>query len=264
MTPRRLRLALVLAVPVAVLAACSGGTHQPAAPLTTSAPGRLQPAADPRPSPRAALQAFLEAEQRGDHGASLALVSSKSRAEYPTPADWARRRRELPAITGFHLEADNVAVVEHEPGLDPFVGLSPARERQTWMTEKEGAGYLLDAQPEVDALIPPDETARAAALSWAEALQACDSPRAKALQAVPYLFGQSDGPARLCGAKGEVSAATAGRLSPGPRSADIVGQYGSDALSWARTVKVTVPGASFTTVLAPLGDTWKVLGVSEP
>lgn len=255
---------------VMLLAGCSAGS--PAAdhkPTTTGvAAAESGPPPTPRPSAAAALEALLAAEQRGDHTASYALLSTPSRHELRSQSQWERQRAALPAITGYSVQrgggADTaVALVEHKPGLDPFVGLSPARERQTWKGRREGDGFLLDADPLAEPLLPPDTDAKPVALAWSRARQACDEGRAKGLQAVTDLYGSSTAAADLCHSQGDIAVGDVGRLSPGPSSADIVAQYGTAALQWARTVTVTGPVPPFHAVLAPIGDEWKVIGASD-
>ncbi|MGH9179838.1 MAG: hypothetical protein ACRD0N_14955, partial [Acidimicrobiales bacterium] len=123
---------------VGVGVGCSSGdgdepaTPQPVQPITTGATAR---SAAPQPSPAAALTALLEAEKAGDHAASYRLLATGARKNLTTAA-WSRRRNELPAVTGFTVERTEastvVALVDHEPGLDPFVGLRPAQDRQRW------------------------------------------------------------------------------------------------------------------------------------
>jgi len=153
-------------------------------------------------------------------------------------------------------------VVEHEPGLDPFRGLSFARETQTFTGRRDGAGWLVDADPSVEPVLPPEPLAVEAATSWVTAVQACDKAKAAGLQAVATLFGSAEGAVGLCGKQGPVTPAGVDRLTPGVASTDIVAQYTTDALSWGRVVRITSP-APFGVVLAPLGDRWRVLGLTD-
>ncbi|MGI8686536.1 MAG: hypothetical protein ACR2MO_15845 [Acidimicrobiales bacterium] len=273
--PAAPRLLARLAIPVAlvlvvVTGACADDGRPTAASTTTSAapaPAGEEAAADPQPSPRQATEALLSAEKSGDHAASYRLLTGGAREALSSGA-WARRRNEVPAVTGFSVESAEgdtvVAVVEHEPGLDPFIGLSPARERQTWRARKEGGGWLLEPEPEVKALYPPPADAPAAALAWAEAAQACDAAALRSAQAVEVLFGTSDAPAGLCKAAGSLAVGDAGALDAGPSSQELVAQYGAEALEWARTVAITGGPRPFHVVLAPIGSVWSVVGVFEP
>ncbi len=265
---------------VLLLAGCSGGDD--AAPPQTGTSTTVTVTAtalpDPQPTPRPrlsdAVRDFLAAEQRMDRDASFLLLSRQSRAEYADVSDWVRRRQELPTVTGFRIEggggggegggADDtvVAVVEHEPGLDPFIGLSPAREKQTFTGRQEAGGFLVDGDPGTEPILPPDEKAVGATAAWVAAVQACDRAKAGGLQAVPDLFGSAPGAVGLCGKAGPVTTGAVGRLAPGIASTDIVAQYSTDALGWARVVRLTSPSA-FGVVLAPIGDDWKVLGLTD-
>lgn len=261
------------ALAVASLLSCTDDkTSTPA--VATSEPAALP---DPQPTPRPhlsdAVRDLLAAEQRGDRAASFLLLSRQSRSEYRDVPDWTARRQQLPAVTGFRIDpgaegekgdrAGTVkAVVEHVPGLDPFKGLSLAREDQTFTGRKEGDGWLVDGDPATEPILPPDALAIEAATSWVSAVQACDQEKAAGLQAVPNLFGAADGAVGLCGKKEPVAPANVDRLQPGIASSDIVAQYSTDALSWARVVRITSP-AAFGVVLAPLGDAWRVLGLTD-
>lgn len=266
------RLAIPIVGALGVLAgACSDDTQPATAPTTTStsaAPGATDEArATPPASPREAAEALLSAEKSGDHAASYLLLTAGARKEL-SPGAWARRRSEVPAVTGFSVEKAEgdtvVTVVDHEPGLDPFIGLSPAKERQTWRARKEGGGWLLDPEPEVKALYPPATDAPSAALAWAKAVQACDAAAARSAQAVDVLYGTSDAPDALCRAAGTVAVGEAGALDAGPSSQELVAQYGTESLEWARAVGVTGGPRPFHVVLAPIGSVWRVVGVFEP
>lgn len=266
---------------VAALGGCAGPsadaeptkgerTTSTTAPADEATAVTVDPAA-PKPAPRptieAALTDLLDAERAGDRTTSYALLSDAGRRAYPSLRAWAERRAELPAITGFDVEKASgsavVALVRHDPGLDPFVGLRPGRERQTWSARKVDGGFLLDAEPDMVPLFPEVSGATSVAAEWARALQSCDGGRAVALQAVDPLLGLSDAPARLCRSTGEISAARPSAVPAGPPSADLVAQYGTDALTWAKAVAITGPSRPFHLVLAPIGDSWRVVGVFE-
>ena len=182
------------------------------------------------------------------------------------PADWARRRTQLPAITGFVVKqaaSDRVTVeLSHTPGLDPFLGLSPATETAVYTVRSEHGGFLVDAEAAITPVFPPEADAATAAAAWAARIQACDQPGARTFQAVDQLFISLRQPIALCTAKGSVEVGAVGRLDPGPASQDIVGQYSTDALSWCRVVPITAP-IRIRVILAPIGNEWKVLGLAE-
>lgn len=274
---RRATAALGLSLTLTLLAGgCSdGGKEAGSGPLATVEKSGDLPGPQPTPRPHLAdaVRDLLAAEESGKPAKSFLLLSRQSRVEYKDVAEWTKRRQELPAVTGFSIDADFegdkgdrakrvVAIVEHKPGLDPFRGLSPAREKQTFTGRREGDGWLVDADPKTDPLLPPDARAIEASTAWVAAVQACDQAKAAKLQAVPTLFGTAQGAAGLCGKQGPVTAGKVGRLAAGFASADIVAQYTSDALLWTRVVRITSP-AVFGVVLAPIGDGWQVLGIAD-
>ena len=263
--------AALLAFAVVVAGACSDGSGGRGAgdaqALQSPAHPERSDAASPHRSPRAAVEAFLSAEMAGDHLGSLGVLTTEARATL-TPSTWSRRRSESPVITGFSVErADGdavVAVVEHRPGLDPFIGLSPGRTRETWRALREGPGWLVDPEPEVEPLYPPPNEAPPIALAWARAAQACDADAARELQAVQVLFGVSDVPALLCDRAVTVTVGAPEPLAAGPAAQELVAQYGAEAHEWARAVSVTGGERPFHVVLAPIGSVWRVIGVFEP
>lgn len=240
---------------------------------TSAGTTSLPQGATPQPTAAGAVGTLLAAEQRGDHARSYNLLSSRGRAQYPALSKWEKRRSQVPPITSFTLGrtsrraqsrvATVVAEVRHAPGLDPFVGLSAARERETWTARQEGSDWLADPDPSVDYELPPNAAAASSALRWARAVQACDKAAARALQAVDELYSNGSPAPPLCRAKGTVTTGRATRLQAGPSSSGLIAQYSTDVLAWARVVRVSAPSISFSVVLAPLGDMWKIVGLSD-
>jgi len=256
---------------VFVAVACSDGSSKP--PTTSTPPPTSQkterkgPPPTPAKSPEAAVRGHLEALQRGDVATSFLFLSDESFvAGLADAADWARRRTQLPAVTGFEItatEGDRVTVeLRHKPGLDSFVGLSPGRQTALYVTRAERGGFLVDAEPTTDPILPADADAAKAAAAWAARVQACDQPGARALEAIDPIFLSLRQGLKLCQATGSVEVGPVGRLEPGPVSQDIVGQYSTDALTWARVVPLTAP-IRLLVILAPIGNEWKVLGLTE-
>ncbi len=247
-------LALTLTVLALLISSCGNSSK--------SANVDLDSTYSPRKSLSDAVTAVLQAEQKNDHAASFALLSPNARSQYKDVADWTRRRNELPAVTEFNLEsakdATQTVIVEHKAALDPFKGLSPAKERQIWSGRRYSAGWLVDPDPQTDPILPNDAKASTAVKAWAEAVQACDRDRAQSLQAIPELLA-STAPA-LCRVPGPVTVSAPDRLPEGPESANIIAQYSTDAFGWAKSVAVTSPSA-FHVVIAPIGEEWKVLAL---
>ncbi len=215
------------------------------------------------------MEKLLAAEKANDHSASFSYVdpSSATTAGYVDIAAWSLRRRELPPITGYTVTASGdggaAATVDHAPKLDAFYGLAPAHERQVWKGVRTSGGWLVVAEPEVTPVLPSDDAAGAAVSAWVRAVQSCDRAKAVALQAVDKLYGSSQQAATLCHSSGDVRVGAVTALVVGPGSTDIVAQYGTDALTWARTVPVLAP-ARVLVIVAPIGDEWKVLGIADP
>jgi hypothetical protein len=253
------RRTLVVLSVVLFLSACSSARH--------STPEGLPPGATPKPSPSAALNTLLGAEVRGDHDGSFLLLDASARRVYKDSADWKRRRSELPAITSFAVAPASsnraVAMVDHRPGIDAFIGLSPAHERQTWTARSVNGGWLLDADPTFEPVLPPDAAAAGTAKSWADAVQRCDQTSARKLQVATDLFGTADAATALCHSTGAVTTGAIGRLRAGPASADVVAQYTADVLQWLRTVDISGPTRGFRVVVAPIGDDWRVIGLTD-
>jgi hypothetical protein len=270
-------LALVVVLGASSLAACSGDdddagsatTTAPSAATTTTpgtAPvGAAPEGALPRPSAVEAVEALLAAEVELDRATSFTTIGGALRDEFPTLGAWERRRNQLGTPTDFGVEpgpTDDVvlATVTHEPSLDPFRGLIFAEEHQTWTAVAVDGGWLVAAEPEVEPVVPDEALAVETATAWAEAVRACDPETAATFEGVSILFGDGSVALGLCGASTGVEAGTPGPLPSGVVSADIVAQYSSDALLWARVVPITAP-IFFGVVLAPIGSGWKVIGL---
>lgn len=221
----------------------------------------------PKETAERAVIALLEAEMVGDHTTSFALLSSASLASYPDAEAWARRRRDTAAPTKFTTETVNgvdiTLLVEHTPTIDPFVGLQFAQERQTWKASNESGGWLVEPDPLVAPIIPAATGASDTALKWAIARQACDEAGTLALQAVSNLFGLSAGAPALCGATGTVAVGAVISASPGPQTAALVAQYGSDVLAYVRAVPVQGVAQPFVLLLVPIGEEWRVVAASD-
>ena len=217
-----------------------------------------------RASGEQAVIELLRAEQALDHEESFQLLSSVGLKAYPSLAVWTRRRSDVARITGFVREvvkgSDVVVMVEHTPGINPFVGLRFARERQTWHTRQQSGGWLVDPDPQVEPVVPSDAGVAAVATGWVSARQACDDVAALERQAAETLLAVSAGAAELCGASGgRASVGPPSVAEPGPQTAALVAQYGADVLKYVRIVRVSGLTKPFTLFLVPFGDSWRVL-----
>ena len=170
-------------------------------------------------------------------------------------------------MTAYRIESDNGSevrvLVNHKAAIDPFVGLQFATEYEVWHTRDQGTGWLVDALAEVEPIVPSDAGAASAALQWAKARQRCDDDGATALQAVTPPIGVSAGAAALCHAAGTLAASAPSVASPGPETAVLVTQYGSDVLRFVRRVEITGVPKPVKVFLVPMNDVWRVLAVGE-
>ena len=92
-----------------------------------------------------------------------------------------------------------VAEVRHKPGLDPFVGLSAERERETWTAHRKApVGW---STPIRGAYELPRRSGAAAAAELGTRRPGLRQVQARALQAVDELYGSSTGTEHLCRAK---------------------------------------------------------------
>ena len=270
---RAVRGVVVTVAAAAALASCSSTKAKPASsttPTTIAGPGGsplvTAGPATPKGSATDVVTALLTAEQANDHVASFGFIDAAGRTAYATAPDWARRRAELAPITGFKIEStkgdDVTALVNHHPGIDPFIGLQFAAEHQVWHAVKSSGGWLVDPDPKTTPVVPPDAGARTAALTWATALQACDAAGAAKLQAVANLLGVSSGPSALCHASGNVTADAPASADQGPQTADLVAQYTVDVLGYVRKVHIGGIPAPFDAYLVPVGDVWQVVAAA--
>lgn len=235
---------------------------------TTTAPAPSDGVAStPQPSAKAVVGRMLELLEAGDGEGSYRLLDEAGRRSYASLAAWERRQESAAPIADFEIEraeGDRVVVlVSHEPALDPFQGLVPARERQTWSAVEVAGGWLVGAQPTTEFLLPSDDEAASAAVAWARDVQGCREDAARKRQAVEILFSASTSLPTVCGVRGDVVAGPVANLDAGPVSADLVAQYSSDALSWARVVPITIGDVQLSLTMAPIGDSWEVVGVSD-
>jgi hypothetical protein len=256
-----------------VAAACSSGSKTQAQAKSVSAVatgpfiGADAPAPVPKGTVKDAVAALLSAEQSGAHASSFVLLSDEARSTYKDIHRWTDRRNELPAVTSFHIEGAGKqtnsmnVVVDHTPGLDPFRGLSAATDHETWVARNEHGGWLLDADPSTTLVLPSDTATAVSALAWARAEQTCDTKTARSLQAIDPILGLASAPAQLCGHSATFAAGAAHRVPQGSESQDLIAQYSTDSLDWARAITVTGADHPFDVILAPIGNVWQVVGM---
>jgi hypothetical protein len=283
------RLALVLGIGVAGLAVGIGvaavANREPAQPQPAPSVQRLDlsnfpegeqapaaPAAKPvvANSAAEAVRRFLEANAEQDFATSFGLLDRTSREQVKTVATWTDTQAERPAVTAVQVSgerrsgpetAEVTVSVSHPAAVDPFAGLTSGRTVERWQARREAGRWRVAADPaSVDAVLPGDAGAPAAVQAWVDRLERCDSAGAAALQVTAELYG----PAHLAGAPCREHGAWTAAATRGFDRADdpqpYLAAFGPEVQTWARLVPVQGPKTRFTAVVAPLGDTWRVLG----
>ena len=234
------------------------------------------PANEP-PTARAALTEFLEAEAADRSDVSYALLAPSVQRNYGSVAAWRQSRtdRSIPAtfaVTSERPAGDGgrteVTIrAERTPSITPFRGLVPARATERWTVERvDGRGWRLrtTTATATDPVLPTDAAARAAAQSWVERAAACDLEGAKGKQLAPDLLGATDLSGVACEASGSWS--TTAAATPVGDLSDVtafVAAFGPSVGRWGRAVPVSNGAERMTVVLGPLGEEWRVMGLTS-
>jgi hypothetical protein len=229
--------------------------------------------APPQPAdltePRAALDAFLTAERKGDLMKSFASLSTPERDFYESVASWEVAHASMPEIEDFAIEAATIAG-EHaqfavslslRPRLDEVVGLVPARAEATYVvTRADDRWGVRLAESTLEPVYPADTGAAEAVEAWAKARQDCQATK----EWRDGLFGiaAEQRAQELCGTSDAVRVGTPTTLDRAIGTESILAAFGPEASSWARVVRVEAP-TPLDVVAAPVGDEWVVLGVVE-
>ncbi len=231
------------------------------------------PAVEPADAP-AALTAMLQALAAGTPDQAYPLLDGPGHARYTSVGAWTDAQANLVQPLTFQLgasrpapgQADAVDIdvsATHKPSLDPFRGLVPARSQSVWEVRREAAGWRVGSEPvRFTPLLPADASAGPVVQDWVSRLAACDTAGAASLQVTASLYG----PAGLVRAPCEEHGAwTAGQAEGLDHTSDpkaFLAAFGPEVGTWARLVPVQGPGMKFLAALAPLGDSWQVMGVA--
>jgi hypothetical protein len=283
------RLALVLGIGVGGLAAGIGvaavASRGPAPPRPAPSVQRLDlsnfpeaeqapaaPAAKPVAANSAAeaVRRFLEANAGQDFATSFGLLDKASREQAKTVATWTDAQAERPAVTAVEVSgerrtgpetAEVTVSATHPAAVDPFAGLTPGRTVERWQARREAGRWRVAADPvSVDAVLPGDASAPAAVQAWIDRLARCDTTGAAALQAAAELYGPADLAGAPCREHGAWTVAATRGFDRADDPQPYLSAFGPEVRTWARLVPVQGPKTRFTAVVAPLGDTWRVLG----
>lgn len=224
-------------------------------------------------NPEAAVRGFLSAEERGALTESFSFLSADDRSKLRSPEGWeAVHADRMPPVRGFEIgeatvdgsRAEVASRVRFQPSLNEVTGLIPARARVTWsVVDGEGGWGIALNDSRTEPRYPDESQVPDAARTWLEELGAsCEVPTNRSLveseqvlEPVCEVLAESDGEAQAV-EFGDVTT-LADRVSR-----PFVARYGEDATSWARVIRLTQP-AEIELVLAPIGNRWKVIGVTD-
>lgn len=238
----------------------------------------------PASSPTEAVEEFVAAEATRDHQRAFALLAATDRAAAGSAAGWRAAHKAMPRLRGVTIgtvsttpTAPGLAVVDganavtvdgtvaFEPQLDDVVGLVPAQADARWVVVPEDGGWRVDwAESTFRGRYPArndhtvDDAVRRAVENWIVSRRACPSGPVSGEYA-GGLLGSVGLAGRLCRTSGAVRTAAVLPLGDA-QSATVVAAFGPEADLWARSVDVDA-GVALRAVVAPLGDTWVVLGV---
>ena len=147
--------------------------------------------------------------------------------------------------------------------VSSFAGFVPARSAESWRAQEEDRRWRVEAQPNsVHVELPPEWAATETVGRWVNDLVACDGNAAGRLQAASALYGPSDLVGLPCREKGAWLAGAPLTLDRAPDVQPLLEAFGPDTGTWARLVPLSGPGRHFFAEVAPLGDDWRVIGVT--
>ncbi len=225
-------------------------------------------------SARGAVEAFLSADRDGDADTGYRLLAAADQADVGSRQAWAASRSdrartssaqvlsETPGADGVN-GVDVVVAVTRQPSLDPFNGFVSAKATQTWRAVREHGGWRVHATPVAEQpVLPPLSAASTPAMAWVKALESCDLNGAARLQAGLQLYGSFDLVGAPCQEHGVWTAGAPVGVDSAADVQPLLESYGPDVPSWARLVPVQGPHTRFFVELAPVGDDWRVIGVT--
>lgn len=229
-------------------------------------------------SARAALTDFLTAEIDDRSDVSFALLSAEAQRGYGSVAAWRQSRSDRVVPRRFTIVSERATEgsarsevtirAERSPSITPFRGLVAALTVERWALERRAdTGWRLRrataaaAEPQ----LPTDAAARAIAQRWVEQAAACPKTDSLApIQLAPDLLGAVDLSGLACEAGGTWSTTTAAvPVAELPDVTTLVAAFGPSVGRWGRGVAVTNGTQKMTVVLGPLGEEWRVMGLTS-
>ena len=235
------------------------------------------PAIEPT-SARAALTAFLDAEIADRSDTSFALLGADAQRGFGSVAAWRQSRSDRVVPQRFAIvserptdngaRTDITIRAERTPSITPFRGLVAAETTERWSLERTtDTGWRLRraTATTTEPQLPTDAAARATAQRWVEQAAACAAATVLApLQLAPDLLGAVDLSGLACEAGGTWSTTTAAvAVAELPDVTTFVAAFGPSVGRWGRGVAVTNGTQKMTVVLGPLGEEWRVMGLTS-
>jgi hypothetical protein len=250
-------------------------------PRSVAQPGPRPITGDPAPVPvvepstaREALTNFLQAQIDKHADAAYALITTDSRAHFPSLSTWETRGVDRLVPSAFALGDERAAEVDrgqavdidvnatHEPSLDTFSGLVPGHARETWRVWRENDHWRVDPEPvKTVPVLPVDSGAEDVVRAWVARMEACDKAGARTLQLSSLLYGPIQLGQAPCKEQGAWQVGTTARFDAAPDNGTYVAAFGPGVGSWGRLVPVKGPRSHFFAAVGPLGDDWRVIGV---
>jgi hypothetical protein len=114
----------------------------------------------------------------------------------------------------------------------------------------------------VDPVLPSDGDASFLVNIWVQSMARCDRDAAATFQIDSHLYGPLLYPQALCKQKGRWSIGDAMPFDQASDQQTYVDAFGNDVGSYTRMVPVSRGRTKFLAAVAPLGDTWRVVGVA--
>lgn len=212
--------------------------------------------------PRETVEGFLQAESDRDFEASFAYLSSGDRSVYDVPAQWEAAHPEVfPPVAAFQVvDIQDTQVgteLEFDATLSPSVGLVPGRAEVLWVTVEEEGGWRIELErTTVNPQYPSEDVVAPVVEAWVADRQACRP----ATEWSGGLRGRPDLAEDLCGIEGEVRLGEVGYLDDSVDAAPFLAAFGAEFDLWARAISLRGP-VPLRVVVAPIGETWTVIGV---
>lgn len=218
-------------------------------------------------SPVEAVEGFLAAEAEEAYLESFGFLSAADRQQFRTPEGWVANHASLLApVLDYEISevsedgegAEVASLVSFEPGLNQVTGLTSGEAAIVWAVVPDEAGsWGVDLEASsFEPRYPSDDGAPAAVQAWAESRQGGGTDgQTESLLGSPALADD------LRGTSEPVEVGPAERLDDFGAT-PFTTAFGAETTTWARVVAVSAP-VELRVVVAPIGDTWTVIGILQ-